>query len=89
VTERDLESILAQGHETNGVEFKGPGARTDRSFPAKVIRAILGMANRRDGGLVMIGVESTKLDPVGLSDPVVSYADLTAGNLNHSASDQT
>lgn len=69
MTERDLESILAQGHETNGVEFKGPGARTDRPFEAKVIRVILGMANRRDGGLVVIGVDSASLDPVGLSDP--------------------
>ena len=69
MTEQDFESLLAPGYETNGVEFKGPGVRTDKSFHAKVVRAMLGMANRRDGGLVIIGVESTNLEPVGLNDP--------------------
>jgi predicted HTH transcriptional regulator len=68
VTEQDFKNHLDLGHETNGVEFKGPGIRTDKSFLAKVVRAVLGMANRRDGGLVFIGVEATKLEPVGLSD---------------------
>ena len=68
MTEQEFETLLAQGHESNGVEFKGPGVRTAKAFLAKVIRAILGMANRRDGGLVIIGVESRTLDPVGQSD---------------------
>jgi predicted HTH transcriptional regulator len=68
MTELEFESLLAPGYETNGVEFKGPGVRTVKPFHAKVVRAILGMANRRDGGLVIIGVESTNLEPVGLND---------------------
>ena len=69
MTEQDFESLLARGYETDGVEFKGAWIRTDKLFLAKVVRAILGMANRRDGGLVVVGVEeSTKPDPVGLSD---------------------
>jgi predicted HTH transcriptional regulator len=69
VIEQEFESLLARGYETNGVEFKGPWIRTDKLFLAKVVRAILGMANRRDGGLVIVGVEeSTRLEPVGLSD---------------------
>ena len=68
VTELEFESLLALGHESNGVEFKGPGKRSDKAFLALVIRAILGMANRRDGGLVILGVESKSLEPVGLSD---------------------
>jgi predicted HTH transcriptional regulator len=67
VNELEFESLLALGYETNGVEFKGPGPRTDKSFHAKVVRAILGMANRRGGGRVIIGVESKNLGPVGLS----------------------
>ncbi len=55
MTEQDFEGLLALGYETNGVEFKGRGNRTDSAFLAGVIRAILGMANRRDGGLVIIG----------------------------------
>jgi len=80
VTEQDFESLLARGYETNGVEFKGRGNRTD-SFMAVVTRAVLGMANRRDGGLVIIGVESDSLDPVGFDDDEVntwlSYDELT------------
>jgi predicted HTH transcriptional regulator len=68
VTEEEFKRLLARGHETNGVEFKGPGMRTAKPFLAKVVRAVLGMANRRDGGLVIIGVEAKKLEPKGLSD---------------------
>jgi predicted HTH transcriptional regulator len=51
------------------VEFKGAWVRTDKLFLTRVVRAILGMANRRDGGLVIIGVEElTRPEPVGLSD---------------------
>jgi predicted HTH transcriptional regulator len=68
VTEQEFAALLASG-ETNGVEFKGSWIRTDRLFLARVVRAILGMANRRDGGLVILGIdESNKPDPVGLTD---------------------
>jgi predicted HTH transcriptional regulator len=69
VTEEEFESLLALGHEVDGVELKGAWIRTDRLFLAKVARAVLGMANRRDGVLVILGVEETaKADAVGLSD---------------------
>jgi predicted HTH transcriptional regulator len=68
VTEQELEAILAQGHETHGVEFKGPGKRTNSAFVASVIRAMLGMANHRDGGHVILGIDSESLEPVGLDD---------------------
>jgi predicted HTH transcriptional regulator len=83
VTEQEFESLLALGHELDGVEFKGAWNRTDRLFLAKVTRAMRGMANRRDGGLVILGVdESTKSDPVGLSDEQaqswLNYDDVSA-----------
>ena len=68
MTERELEAILAQGHETQGVEFKGPGKRTNSAFLASVIRAMLGLANHRDGGHVILGVDSESLEPTGLDD---------------------
>jgi len=68
VTDEDLESLLKRGHETEGVEFKGSGRRTDKVFLATVVRAVLGMANRRDGGVVLIGVNSDTLEPDGLQD---------------------
>ncbi|MGP0064695.1 MAG: helix-turn-helix domain-containing protein [Isosphaeraceae bacterium] len=83
MTEQEFESLLTRGYETDGVEFKGSWFRTDRLFLARVVRAILGMANRRDGGRVILGVEeSTNLEPVGLSDGQAEswlhYDDLSA-----------
>lgn len=54
-TER-FEELIAFGREQVGVEFKGPGSRADKAFFALVVRAMLAMANRRDGGIVIIGV---------------------------------
>jgi predicted HTH transcriptional regulator len=69
ITEEHLAELIAYGREQNSVEFKGPGPRTDRQLQAKVIRAMLGMANRRDGGLVIVGIaeDSESIHPVGLS----------------------
>jgi predicted HTH transcriptional regulator len=82
VTEQEFETLLAIGHEKNGVEFKGCGNRTDPAFRAGVIRAILGMANRRDGGLVILGVDADSLEPVGFEDDEVkawlNYDELAA-----------
>ena len=64
MTERDLLELIRAG-ERPGVEFKNPRARHDRSFP-QVVRAILGMANRRDGGVILIGVDDDGQAP-GLS----------------------
>lgn len=46
---------LVAFREQPGVEFKNARARTDRNF-LEVVRAVLGMANRRDGGRILIGV---------------------------------
>jgi len=69
VTEQELKEILALGHEVPGVEFKPPGPRTDAYLLATVTRAVLGMANRADGGLVILGVEDATagIRPIGLS----------------------
>jgi predicted HTH transcriptional regulator len=56
MTEERFAQLLALGHETPGVEFKGPGSRKSKDMLALVARAILGMANRRDGGMVIIGI---------------------------------
>jgi len=68
VTEQEFLRHLELGHETRAVEFKAPGRRKDKAFLAKVARAVLGMANQRDGGYVIIGVEPETLDPVGLDE---------------------
>ena len=70
MTDQEFAQILELGHETSGVEFKGPGPRTNRQLFASVVRAVLGMANRRDGGKVIIGVADNGgvLSPVGLNE---------------------
>lgn len=84
MTDQEFAAILDLGHETRGVEFKGPGPRSDRPLFAQVVHAVLGMANRRDGGMVIIGVGDNGgvLNPVGLSQGHLStwrYDDVAAG----------
>ena len=67
MAEQQFSELLVPGYEEHGMEFKGPGARTDRRLLAQVARSALGMANRADGGLVIIGVDDDG-SPVGLSD---------------------
>ena len=55
MTDQELIELVAIG-ERRGVEFKGPRSRTNRHQLAEVARAVLGMTNKRDGGLVLIGV---------------------------------
>jgi predicted HTH transcriptional regulator len=88
VTPDELSTAIALGREQRGTEFKGPGPRTDRAFLAKVIRAILGMANKPDGGVVVIGVEDDdkSLNALGLStdqDATWTYDDLHSSVSNY------
>src|SRR3990172_6489156 len=65
-----LQELISLGHEQLGVEFKGHGSRRDRAFFALIALAMLGMANRRDGGDIIVGVQEDKgktLIPEGLS----------------------
>jgi predicted HTH transcriptional regulator len=72
MTEQQFREMLAYGREQTGVEYKGPGSRTaNKHLFAKVIRALLSMANRRNGGMVIIGVDEDvdgKLAPTGLAE---------------------
>jgi len=74
MNDREFIEILALGHELNGIEFKGPGSASDKQPFAQVAKAVLGMANRRNGGRIVIGVEDNAgvLNPVGLNDSELS-----------------
>lgn len=67
--EEAFEQLLALGHEQHGVEFKRGGPASDGHLFAVITRAALGMANRRDGGAIVVGVDDQEhtLTPVGLS----------------------
>jgi hypothetical protein len=49
-------AVLVLQHELPGVEFKSPGPRGERALFHSVVRAVLGMANRRDGGRIVLGL---------------------------------
>lgn len=77
MTDEHFARLLELGHELRGVEFKPSGMRTDRELMAWITRAALGMANRRDGGIVIIGVDGScePPQPVGLTnDELASWA---------------
>jgi predicted HTH transcriptional regulator len=69
VSADEVRQYIALGREQSFVEFKSSGSRIDRAFLAKVIRGILAMANRRDGGRILVGVRETDggLQLVGLA----------------------
>ena len=84
MTEDEFKFIIKQGYEKQGIEFKGPANISDRHHFAKVIRAMLGMSNKRDGGLVIVGVDEDvhhKLIPSGISPtdlPSWNYDDIAS-----------
>jgi predicted HTH transcriptional regulator len=76
MTENELRHALEFGREQRGVEFKCAGSRDDKQLLAKVVRAMLGMANKPGGGSVIIGVTDggSMLTPIGLSgDELASW----------------
>ncbi len=74
MTDEEFARIVELGHELSGVEFKSPGPVSDGRLIAQVVKAMLGMCNRRDGGTVIIGVEENQgvLNQVGLSESEIA-----------------
>jgi hypothetical protein len=70
ITDEQLNEWLTLQHEIPAVECKGPGSLKDSPLQGRVIRAAIGMANRRDGGIVIVGVAQRDhvLCPDGLND---------------------
>ena len=88
MTPEDLRTAIALGREQRSTEFKGPGMRTDKALLVKVIRAMLGMANKPDGGVVVLGVEDSgaTITATGLSPAELAtwgYDDLASSVSNY------
>lgn len=86
--DRSFEQLMRDASigEMRNIEFKGPGAWSSSNFAlrSKTIRAILGMANLRDRGYIVIGVdESSTRSPVFLG---LSLEDRQSWNHDHVAS---
>ena len=71
LTAIEIMEVLQAGHELRGFEVKGPGDRNDPHLFAKVTRAALSMANHRDGGHIIIGIDDKRTVAMlpGLTDP--------------------
>ncbi|MFJ6359238.1 AlbA family DNA-binding domain-containing protein [Pseudarthrobacter oxydans] len=63
LSNEELDAVLTVGHETRSVEFKSAGNLTDKAFVALVARAALALANQRDGGNIVLGIDDR--DPRG------------------------
>src|SRR5439155_8275373 len=70
MTDEEFAELIKLEHELYGLEFKPPGQLgDDRPLFFQVARASMGMANRRDGGRIVIGVreDAGKFEPIGLT----------------------
>ena len=72
-TEEQFRDWLTRNHEQFGIEFKGPAPlQKDKGVFGKILGAAMRMANRRDGGVIVIGVDEDRVThaylPTGLSD---------------------
>lgn len=75
MTEEQFRALIAAGRESESLEAKPGGLRTDRFLGARVVRSALGMANHEGGGFIVIGVEERAdgtFDLVGV--PAVNLA---------------
>ncbi|MGQ0825122.1 MAG: AlbA family DNA-binding domain-containing protein [Actinomycetota bacterium] len=57
MTPERFAELRALAREQRAFEVKRSGSMTDSAFLARVIRAALAMANRQDGGVIVLGVE--------------------------------
>jgi hypothetical protein len=57
VTEEHFRALIAAGRESESLEAKPGGLRTDSILGARVVRAALGMANHEGGGFIVIGIK--------------------------------
>lgn len=54
-------AIISNLQETPSLEFKGPGSITDQSLFFKVLKGMIAMSNREDGGTIIVGVTDEKV----------------------------
>jgi hypothetical protein len=86
LSNEELAAVIAVGHETRSVEFKTAGSLSDKAYVALVARAALALANQRDGGNIVLGIDDRNpADSSGLSQQQLSEwtsLDAVADQLN-------
>lgn len=90
--ERDhIEYYFSLKHELPEVEFKGPGRRGENPLFGRVVRGAMALANRRGGGMLIIGVSEVAggLSFDGLTPEQLAtwkYEDIASGFNSHTSS---
>lgn len=74
MTDGEFRALLEAGRELPSLEYKGPGSWADPHYKARVVRGILAMSNTRDGGRLVLGIESQDEQYVftGLTDDQIA-----------------
>lgn len=67
LTDEEIAAFVESGYEIRAVEFKGPASTTSSEFVANVARAALALANQRDGGFIILGVDESNPSRSGLT----------------------
>lgn len=62
----ELRSFIRHGSEERNLEYKQSMDWGDPATRAKITKGVLAMANIRDGGVIVVGVEDGTWTPVGL-----------------------
>lgn len=70
MSQQDLCELVLVGEERRNLEYKGPMRWDNKLTKAKITKAALAIANIRDGGWVVIGVDQTNgnFKRIGLKD---------------------
>ncbi|MGB2696865.1 MAG: RNA-binding domain-containing protein, partial [Candidatus Zixiibacteriota bacterium] len=58
--QKELLELVKSGREERNLEYKASKDWKDHTTKAKITKTILGMANIRDGGVIVLGVEEIK-----------------------------
>lgn len=73
--DENLKELIYLGRETVDVEFKGALTWSVDSTNMVITRAMIAMANNRDGGVIVVGVRDNDFEPIGLSETEVNSFD--------------
>jgi len=71
VDRREIEEVITRGLETRNIEMKQSMDLSDKAVKAKIAKQVMGLANIRDGGVLILGTEkrpnSDYHDPAGMN----------------------